>query len=487
MAVSGSAYAKGDPDAGRSKSGVCVACHGLTGVSPTDAWPNLAGQGYTYLVNQLKAYRDGTRKEPMMDTVAKRLSDQDIDDLAAYYSVQTAAPAAGSSQTRAASSAAPDVPISLAGDILVPRPHPTRGYWADLMPEGEGRALVVQKCQSCHDSQRTIAFARPKEQWLEVVESMITRGMPATSEEIPIMVNYFTKYFGPDSPPILGPGGKLEVGMRACKPSEWPKGSSDFRSNWKGSYNIWASNQQGGNIDIIDPVTKNIVRRINCVSAPDRAEFSRDGNTAYVPDRVEHNITVIDTRTGAIKAKIPLIARPNVSVLSRDFRKLYAGIWPVTGDADKRGYVQIVDTATLKVVKTIETKGGIHDTWMSRDGKLVLAQSAQGHFLDAYDTRTDELLYTCCTEAEIGTVVMEAGPDGSPSRFFISYSGYPGFIVIDAKTGKELKRVRHPVDTEGLYKGIPHSSGTGKAFGFHGGESSPDGKALWLIQGSFVY
>ena len=42
----------------------------------------------------------------------------------------------------------------------------------------------------------------------------------------------------------------------------------------------------------------------------------------------------------AIKAKIPLVARPNTSVLSRDYKRLYVGIWPVRGDEDKKGYVQ---------------------------------------------------------------------------------------------------------------------------------------------------
>jgi hypothetical protein len=75
-----------------------------------------------------------------------------------------------------------------------------------------------------------VVFARPKEQWQGVVEAMGRRGSPVTAEEIPVIVDYLTKYFGPDSAPI----------------------------------------------------------------------------TAYAPDRVEHNITVIDTRTGAIKAKVPL-------------------------------------------------------------------------------------------------------------------------------------------------------------------------------------
>jgi YVTN family beta-propeller protein len=486
-AASGSAYAEGDAAVGRTRASACTACHGLTGTSPSEAYPNLAGQGYSYIVKQLKGFHEGTRKDPLMEPMAKPLSDQDIENLAAYFSTQKPAPpAALATQIPAESGAPPHAPI-IPSDIVVSRPHPTRQYWADRLPAGEGREVILQKCQLCHDLERTIAFVRPKEQWQNVIDAMNRRGSPVTPEEKGVIVNYLTKYFGPDSPPIPATGGVKEIGMRACKPGEWPKGSSDFRSNWKGSYNIWVSNQQGGSIDIVDPVTKNIVRRINCISAPDRVEFSRDGNTAYAPDRVEHNLTVIDTRTGAIKAKVPLIDRPNTSVLTRDFKKLYIGIWPVSGDEDKRGYVQVLDTDKLKIVKTIEVKGGIHDPWMSPDGKLLLVMSPEGRFMDLFDTKTDNMIWTCCYEAEIGTMNMEAGPDGSTSRIFFSYSGFSGVVVIDAKTGKELQRVPHPVDTEGPYKGIPHQSGNGKALGYHGGEISPDGKDYWVMQGSFVY
>jgi cytochrome c553 len=91
VAASGSAFAKGDVAAGKSKSAACASCHGVTGVSSIGAYPNLAGQGYTYLVNQLKAFRDGKRKDPLMAPMAKPLSDQDIDNLAAFFSAQTGA------------------------------------------------------------------------------------------------------------------------------------------------------------------------------------------------------------------------------------------------------------------------------------------------------------------------------------------------------------------------------------------------------------
>lgn len=486
VAAAGSVFAKGDADAGRKTSATCVPCHGANGKSPNELWPNLAGQGQTYIVKQLKAFRAGTRTDPLMTPMSKPLSDQDIENLAAFFSSQTAAASDAEQPTTAnlpavASGAHP--PINASPGIVTLRPHPKRQYWADQMPAGEGREIIIKKCQGCHDSQRTIAFARPKERWQELIESMIERGSPVTAEELPVMVDYFTKYFGLDSAPIRGPGGVQEVGIKPCKPSEWPKGSSDFRSNWKGSYNIWLSNQQGGNVDIVDPVTKTIVRRISCISAPDRVEFSRDGNTAYVPDRTENNVTILDTRTGAIKAKIPLIARPNTAAMSRDHKKLYLGINPLRADVNKRGYIQVLDTQTLKIVNTIETHGGIHYAWGSPDGTLLLAMSPEGKFLEVYDTKTEKLKYTCCTESGIGTMHVEAGPDGSTSRFLISYVGYGGVVVIDAKTGKEIERVPYPaVHQNGPLKGAEHP-----ARPFHGAEITADGKTFWAMALSIVY
>ena len=76
----------GDVAAGKAKSGTCAGCHGTAGISKNPMWPNLAGQQQGYLVKQLKAFRDGSRVDPMMTPMAKPLSDEDIANLAAWYS-----------------------------------------------------------------------------------------------------------------------------------------------------------------------------------------------------------------------------------------------------------------------------------------------------------------------------------------------------------------------------------------------------------------
>jgi cytochrome c553 len=84
-----SAYAAGNVDAGEEKAVTCQACHGVAGAkSVTPDIPLLAGQHENYLAFALKAYRSGSRQQAVMATFAQQLSDQDIADLAAYFSAQ---------------------------------------------------------------------------------------------------------------------------------------------------------------------------------------------------------------------------------------------------------------------------------------------------------------------------------------------------------------------------------------------------------------
>ncbi|MDH3979501.1 MAG: cytochrome c [Gammaproteobacteria bacterium] len=76
----------GDAAAGKAKSATCSGCHGADGIGTNDQNPNLAGQKEAYLVKATKAYRDGTRSDPMMGAMLKALSDTDIENISAFYS-----------------------------------------------------------------------------------------------------------------------------------------------------------------------------------------------------------------------------------------------------------------------------------------------------------------------------------------------------------------------------------------------------------------
>jgi len=85
LAVTGNASA-GDAAAGKAKSAVCAGCHGAAGISVVPNYPNLAGQKEAYLVKAMKDYKSGARSDPTMKAMAAPLSDDDIANLAAYFS-----------------------------------------------------------------------------------------------------------------------------------------------------------------------------------------------------------------------------------------------------------------------------------------------------------------------------------------------------------------------------------------------------------------
>ena len=85
LMCSGAALADGDAVAGKAKAGACGGCHGADGAGNEDS-PALAGLDAAYQVEQLAAYKSGDREHAMMQMFASQLSEEDMADLAAYYS-----------------------------------------------------------------------------------------------------------------------------------------------------------------------------------------------------------------------------------------------------------------------------------------------------------------------------------------------------------------------------------------------------------------
>ncbi len=82
------ALAEGDAEKGKTTAYTCTGCHGIPGynnVYPTYKVPKIGGQNYQYLVIALQAYKKGERKHATMNAQAASLSDQDIQDVAAYF------------------------------------------------------------------------------------------------------------------------------------------------------------------------------------------------------------------------------------------------------------------------------------------------------------------------------------------------------------------------------------------------------------------
>lgn len=92
LLLAGGAHAEtaGDAAVGKKLSGQCRTCHGLDGYAKIPIAPHIGGEPASYIVHQLTAFRDGTREHEMMSVVAKSLTDEQIADLAAWYSSHTA-------------------------------------------------------------------------------------------------------------------------------------------------------------------------------------------------------------------------------------------------------------------------------------------------------------------------------------------------------------------------------------------------------------
>jgi cytochrome c553 len=119
---------KGDPKAAESiVTSVCAACHTATGNSTTAANPKLAGHNAEYIRKQLRDFKAGDRKNPVMAGVVAKLSEQDMDNLAAYFSAQE--PKAGTSKNQE---------LALLGEKI---------YRGGVLGAG------VPACASCHGAQ----------------------------------------------------------------------------------------------------------------------------------------------------------------------------------------------------------------------------------------------------------------------------------------------------------------------------------------------
>jgi cytochrome c553 len=95
----------------------CQACHGANGISRSPRIPNLAGQQPDYLVAQLRAFRAGTRKNPLMESIAAQLSDAEMTALARHWN---SLPAGGGADPHAAA-AGPAIPSRMAFPADFPR------------------------------------------------------------------------------------------------------------------------------------------------------------------------------------------------------------------------------------------------------------------------------------------------------------------------------------------------------------------------------
>ena len=148
------------------------------------------------------------------------------------------------------------------------------------------------------------------------------------------------------------------------------------------------------------------------------------------------------------------------------------------------GAVDVIDTGLLEHVKTIPTRGGVHNTFVTPDGRFVVAGSIVGRNLTVIDSTTEEPVWTLYFDSGVRPIGFEPGADGATRRLFVQLSDFHGFAVVDFEARREVSRVTLP-DVPLHERHFDMLQGSPS----HGIGVAPDGRTLWVCSkvNSYVY
>jgi len=240
---------------------------------------------------------------------------------------------------------------------------------------------------------------------------------------------------------------------------------------------VLQTNSGGDNVHVIDPATNKVVGEITGLPANHGAIGSPDGKRIYISVEGNNTLAVVDAKTLTVTKSIKLTARPNNVTVSKDGKKVYVAIAAVPGA------VEVIDATTLTSVKTIPTNGAEHNVYVTPDGKYLVAGSVGGRNLTVIDLATDKPVWSMFDKG-VRPITFDSNPDGSTRNMYVELSDFHGFVVVDFKSQKEVRRITLP-DV------APEKRNTGplNAAPAHGIGVTPDQKTLWVCSrlNSHVY
>ncbi len=233
---------------------------------------------------------------------------------------------------------------------------------------------------------------------------------------------------------------------------------------------IVQTNAAGDSVMLIDPDTNKVVGEITGIEVNHGAAVAPDGSRFYITNEAETTLDVADAKTLKVTKHIPLTNHPNNLSVSKDGKRVYVAI--VGGP----GAVDVIDTTSLTRVKSIRTEGGIHNTYVTPDGKFVVAGSIVGKKVNVIDQKTEEIVWTLPMEEGVRPMAFETSPDGSTKRIFVELSNFNGFVTVDFATRKVVDKIPMPevAAAEKTTAGLQGSP-------CHGLAVTPDGKTLTVL------
>jgi len=248
--------------------------------------------------------------------------------------------------------------------------------------------------------------------------------------------------------------------------SAWVRGETRPKATSAGKVRIIQTNSASDLVSIIDPSTNKVVGEIKGIEVNHGAAVAPDGSRTYVSNEADSTLDVVDAKTLHVTNKVKLSGHPNNISIGRDGRRVYVSI------AVAPGAVDVVDTVSLQKVKSINNDGAVHNTYVTPDGKYVVAGSVVGKTISVIDAETDDIAWVLKMDLGVRPMAFEKNQDGSTKRIFVQLSDYNGFAVVDFATHKEVARIDVPKLAPGK-KPFPEGGNVS-----HGMAVTADGKML---------
>lgn len=239
---------------------------------------------------------------------------------------------------------------------------------------------------------------------------------------------------------------------------------------------IVQTNSRDEVVHLIDAATHEIVGEIAGIPVNHGAAGAPDGSELYFSSEAKFTLDVVDAKSLAIVAEIPLSGRPNNISIGKDGRYVYVGIMQEPGGID------VIDTRSRENVHHIDTGSRVHNTYVTPDGNYVVAGTfgGQGN-LDVFNTSTWERAFQIYPPTTgdamdgIRPIAFDTHPDGTTRNMYVQISNIHGFAVVDFNTRTEIGRVMLPFLPEDQRDPPPYNAAPA-----HGIGVAPDQKTLWV-------
>ncbi len=197
---------------------------------------------------------------------------------------------------------------------------------------------------------------------------------------------------------------------------------------------IIQTNAAGDDVHVIDPASNKVVSIIPGIEVAHGVVGAPAGDRLYFTNESLHTLDVVDSASLAIIKRIALSGRPNNLGVTNDGKKVYVGI------AQAPGAVDVLDVVKLERIKTVPVDGSVHNVYVTPDGKFAVSGSVATSVISVIDTTTDAVAWTYKETSGIRPMIFDTNPDGSTRRIFVQLSNYHGIAVVDWATRKEVTR-----------------------------------------------